>query len=618
MVSTALLVFFCQVAPFSSCFVYFLATVFERFTGRLLFMRDWLTYRIFVIFNLIFSTIGALYFIYINCLHGPVVFLLFEGIFVGEVLLVVEKCSSIMLFLVSCVSCVVHLYSCWYMINDTRLNKFLAYLSFFTGSMLVIVLAGNILQLLVGWELVGVSSFLLISFWDVRRETIRAACKALFINKIGDFFFFIAVAVIYRYSETFCISDIDPSLLLFFTIEHTPCIDVACICLVLAAFSKSAQLGFHTWLIDAMEGPTPVSALLHAATMVTAGVYLLERFYFLFVVCSLWVVHCVVVWGVITAMVGGLLAITQFDLKKIIAYSTMSQLGFMMTIVCISPDVALFHLVNHGWLKALLFLAAGVVIHSCNNEQDIRGFLPKLYVKLPITFIIFVLASVGMVAMPLTSSFLSKDIIYEVLLVVKYTQQMYFGMLVAGACTVWYSVRMIYYVFFFKKSFAIVDVNVYETKEPVYVVVFVYCVLIVVSIFSGYAFSFLLFNVDFFIDIKLYMTNVCVALISCIWFKWLGGFLVRHFTFLYRMYEVLAMRGGFDIIFSFFYRCMFAFLWELYCTVEMGFLQYFFGPLIVVFVRFFINFVLIFEQFDSFKVCIIGVVLLVLFSVFCS
>ena len=330
-----------------------------------------------------------------------------SGNFVANWSINIDPLSSVMLVVVTFVSALVHIYSIGYMSHDPHKPRFMSYLSLFTFSMLVLVVSDNFLQLFFGWEGVGLCSYLLIGFWYKKESANNAAIKAFIVNRVGDFGLAIGIFLIFFYFGTINFQEVfelAPQFiekkLVFFGFETT-LITLICLFLFIGAMGKSAQLGLHTWLPDAMEGPTPVSALIHAATMVAAGVFLLCRTGFLMTADALQVITWV---GVATALVAGFTAIAQRDIKKILAYSTVSQLGYMVaafglgSLVALSGGAshghavvsggaaaAMFHLTTHAFFKALLFLGAGAVIHALHHEQDMRR-MGGLRQRLPWTY----------------------------------------------------------------------------------------------------------------------------------------------------------------------------------------------------------------------------------------
>jgi len=330
-----------------------------------------------------------------------------------------DSLTSIMLIVVTFISTLVHLYSTEYMEYDPHLPRFMSYLSLFTFFMLILITANNFLQMFVGWEGVGLSSYLLINFWFTRIQANKAAIKAMLVNRVGDFSLLLAIFAIYfvfnslDYDTVFSLvpSMLDSKILI--AGFDVPALDMICVLLFLGAMGKSAQLGLHTWLPDAMEGPTPVSALIHAATMVTAGVFLLARCSYLFEY-SPFALGLVVFIGSATAFFASTTGLFQNDMKRVIAYSTCSQLGYMVFACGLSSyEVGVFHLSNHAFFKALLFLGAGSVIHAVADEQDMRkmGGLRRL---LPFTYGIMLIGSLALMGFPFLTGFYSKDTILEV------------------------------------------------------------------------------------------------------------------------------------------------------------------------------------------------------------
>jgi len=365
-----------------------------------------------------------------------------------------DSLTSVMLIVVTFISTLVHLYSTEYMENDPHLPRFMSYLSLFTFFMLILITANNFLQMFVGWEGVGLSSYLLINFWFTRIQANKSAIKAMLVNRVGDFFILLGLFSIYSIFNTLdyeIIFNLVPEFVNHYFIVgpfKVSSIDVICIFLFLGAMGKSAQLGLHTWLPDAMEGPTPVSALIHAATMVTAGVFLLARCSFLFEYSTI-ALNLVMIVGSLTAFFAATTGLFQNDMKKVIAYSTCSQLGYMIFACGLSSyEVGVFHLSNHAFFKALLFLGAGSVIHAVSDEQDMRkmGGLKNL---LPFSYSIMLIGSLALIGFPFLTGFYSKDTILEIAYA-KYTATghfcYYLGTL-AAFCTAFYSTRLLFLVF---------------------------------------------------------------------------------------------------------------------------------------------------------------------------
>jgi proton-translocating NADH-quinone oxidoreductase chain L len=330
----------------------------------------------------------------------------------------IDNLTSLMLVVVTFISFLVHFYSIGYMAHDPHVPRFMSYLSLFTFFMVILVTANNFLQMFVGWEGVGVSSYLLINFWFTRIQANKAAIKAMLVNRFGDFFILLAF---FGIASTFDSLDYDivfaqVPLYLDHTIRifgyQLPVIDTICLLLFLGAMGKSAQFSFHTWLPDAMEGPTPVSALIHAATMVTAGVFILARCSFLFEYSPL-VLHFIMLVGASTGVFASSSGLFQNDLKKVVAYSTCSQLGYMIFACGLSNyDIGIFHLTNHAFFKALLFLGAGSIIHANGDEQDMRK-LGGLRQLLPLSYAVMLIGSLTLAGSPFLAGFYSKDLILE-------------------------------------------------------------------------------------------------------------------------------------------------------------------------------------------------------------
>ena len=373
-----------------------------------------------------------------------------------------DTLTVLMLVVVTTVSTIVHLYSMGYMESDPHIPRFFSYLSLFTFFMIILVTADNLVQMFVGWEGVGLCSYLLINFWHTRLQANKAAIKAVIVNRVGDFGLVLGMLAVFYVFKTlnyttlfalvpFYALEIKGSLsLLGFNIDMLTFI---CICFFIGAVGKSAQLGLHTWLPDAMEGPTPVSALIHAATMVTAGVFLIARCSPLFEYSpsALMVVTC---FGAMTAFFAATTALVQNDLKRVIAYSTCSQLGYMIFACGTSNySVGVFHLANHAFFKALLFLSAGSVIHALGDEQDMRkmGGLAKL---IPFTYAMMFIGSISLMGFPFLTGFYSKDAILE-LAFGKFTVTSHFAYwlgTVSASLTAFYSMRLLYLTFINKTN----------------------------------------------------------------------------------------------------------------------------------------------------------------------
>ena len=330
----------------------------------------------------------------------------------------IDALSSVMLVVVTLISALVHIYSIGYMSHDPHRSRFMAYLSLFTFSMLTLVTSDNFLQLFFGWEGVGLCSYFLIGFWFKKESANAAAIKAFIVNRVGDFGFALGIFLIFyifgtiNYEEVFQqIPQITKKEIVFLGI-YINAINLICVLLFIGAMGKSAQILLHTWLPDAMEGPTPVSALIHAATMVTAGVFLVVRCSPIYEYSQL-ALSLITIVGMTTALFAASVALAQNDIKKIIAYSTCSQLGYMFFATGVGAyNVAMFHLFTHAFFKALLFLGSGSVIHSFKDEQDINQ-MGGAWRSLPYTYTLMVIGTLALTGFPFLSGFYSKDAIIE-------------------------------------------------------------------------------------------------------------------------------------------------------------------------------------------------------------
>ena len=322
-------------------------------------------------------------------------------------------------FLVTSVSLIVHIYSTVYMSHDPHQCRFMSYISLFTFFMLLLLSSDNFILLFLGWEGVGLCSYLLINFWFTRLQANKSALKAMVVNRVGDLGLALGIACIFLIFKTvdfaivFSLIPYACNLKLFFLFFNFGIVDLVCFLFFVGAVGKSAQIGLHSWLPDAMEGPTPVSALIHAATMVTAGVFLIVRCSPIFEY-SQSILFFIALWGAITTFFSGTIGVFQNDLKKVIAYSTCSQLGYMVFACGLSNySVSIFHVLNHGYFKALLFLSAGSVIHALHNEQDMRK-MGGLLQALPFTYVTFFIGSFALMGVPFLTGFYSKDVILEI------------------------------------------------------------------------------------------------------------------------------------------------------------------------------------------------------------
>ncbi|AHX10993.1 proton-translocating NADH-quinone oxidoreductase, chain L family protein [Neorickettsia helminthoeca str. Oregon] len=391
----------------------------------------------------------------------------------------VDRFISLMFAVVNTVSFVVHCYSIGYMKSDPHKSRFFAYLSLFTFAMLVLVSAGDFLQLFLGWEGVGVCSYLLIGFWFKKESANLASMKAFIVNRIGDFCFLVGIFAVYKIFGTLDFTDVTSSIELHLDtkILGFDAISFICLMLFIGCMSKSAQLGLHTWLPDAMEGPTPVSALIHAATMVTAGVFLVAKLSLLFESAPL--VRQLIMWiGIATAIFGGVIALYQDDIKKTIAYSTCSQLGYMFAACGASAYVAaVFHLATHAFFKALLFLCAGNVIHSVHGEQNMHK-MGGLRRRMPSTYYMMLIGSLALCGIFPFAGFYSKDLI---ILSLSFSEVPFILSILAVLCTSLYSCKLLILVFSGKERF-----DVKKFHSPSISMTLPLSLLVFFSVTSGY------------------------------------------------------------------------------------------------------------------------------------
>jgi NADH-ubiquinone oxidoreductase chain 5 len=416
-----------------------------------------------------------------------------------------DSLTVVMCIVVTFVSSLVHLYSIEYMSHDPHLPRFMSYLSLFTFFMLILVTADNFIQMFLGWEGVGLCSYLLINFWFTRVQANKAAIKAMIINRIGDFSLIMGILIMYvnfkavDYATVASLAPFFKSQTVNFLNIDFNILSLICVFLFLGAVGKSAQLGLHTWLPDAMEGPTPVSALIHAATMVTAGVFLIARSSFLYEQAPD-ILKFVTVLGAATAFFASSVGLLQNDLKRVIAYSTCSQLGYMVFSCGLSDySAGIFHLANHAFFKALLFLGAGAVIHAVNDEQDMRkmGGLKKL---VPFTYSAMTIGSLALIGFPFLAGFYSKDLILE-LSYGKFTSYSHFSYFLGtfGAfLTAFYSTRLVCLTFLVKPNgYKPVIGFAKETFSNIFIAL---CLLTIPSIFVGFLTKDMLVGVgsDFF------------------------------------------------------------------------------------------------------------------------
>ena len=477
----------------------------------------------------------------------------------------IDFLTSTMILIVNLISALVQFYSIGYMREDKSIARFFCYLNLFSFFMLILVSSGNLLQLYLGWEGVGLCSYLLISFWFYKKSASNASLKAFIVNRVGDMFFILGIILIYLTFDSITFTNIFSNLndyegikynFLFFDVDV---INIICLFLILGAMGKYAQIGFHTWLPDAMEAPTPVSALIHAATMVTAGVFLICKMSFFFN-SSIFASNFIVLIGSITAIFAASVALTHNDIKKIIAYSTCSQLGFMFIAAGFSLyNLAIFHLVIHAFFKSLLFLGAGSVIHSLNHEQNIKK-MGKLWKKLPLTYIVMIIGSLALSGIPFFSGYYSKELIINSGLSsdLFLSRYVYFISIITVLLTSAYSFRLIYHVFHGPLKFSNTQYN--KIKETSFYILSPLLLLGFLAIFSGYflkdffindkyAHLWVNANVENLSDIYLHQKNYLINFIPTI-FAFLGILLIFYIYF-FNQNLILFLKKKFSSIYQF-------------------------------------------------------------------
>lgn len=484
-----------------------------------------------------------------------------------------DALTNLMLFVVVSVSFFVHLYSLSYMENDPHFQRFISYLSLFTFFMIILVTAGNFFQMFLGWEGVGLASYLLIGFWYSRFGAVKSSIKAMVINRIGDFGMILAIILIYSISQSldytvyFPLTPYYVSSMYHFLNLNFYALDLISLLLFVGVCGKSAQLGLHVWLPDAMEGPTPVSALIHAATMVTAGVFILVRASIIFEFSN-FVLSLIVFIGSLTAFVAATVGIFQNDIKRIIAYSTCSQLGYMVLSAGLSfYFVSFFHLFTHAFFKALLFLGAGSIIHAMSDDQDLRRY-GGLLTLLPFSYVLFWLGSLALIGFPFLAGFYSKDLILELVFCSFKVNSFLTGVLglLAAFCTAFYSFKIIYLTFFaYSSSYRAYLIDCSESAFYMFLPLFSLSLLsifvgffftdLVVSVGSGFWFnstSFWFYNNVFF---DLIYLNILFKL-SPLFFSILGGVLSFSIYYFYSFFtiEQIYLAGSFKRWYEFFNR----------------------------------------------------------------
>jgi NADH-quinone oxidoreductase subunit L len=428
--------------------------IFAGFFGTLL---GKMATNIITILGVLISTVLSLYVFNHHVLDGGEIFNqnIYTWMQIGNLNIsvgfLIDNLTAVMLVVVSFVSLMVHIYTIGYMHDDAGYTKFFSYISLFTFSMFMLVMSNNFMQLFFGWEAVGLVSYLLIGFWHHKESAIEANLKAFLVNRVGDFGFLLGISLVLMYFGSLDYVEVFASLdnvVSATMLDGISVITVICILLFIGAMGKSAQVPLHIWLPGSMEGPTPISALIHAATMVTAGIFMVSRMSPMFELSETALIVVMIV-GAITALFMGLLGIVQNDIKKVVAYSTLSQLGYMTVALGVSAySVAIFHLMTHAFFKALLFLAAGSVIVALHHQQDIRkmGGLRK---KMPITYWTALIGTLALIGFPGFAGFYSKDMIIEAVHFssLPFADWVYYVVVAGVFITAFYSLRMFFLVF---------------------------------------------------------------------------------------------------------------------------------------------------------------------------
>lgn len=593
---------------FSSLFNSILIGVFGKYFGRqsVIFMA---------LLTMIISLFFTLIILFEILFNQNIIIIDFYNLFIiNEIKINIgflfDSLTSIMLLVVIGISTFVHIFTAGYMSHDPFIVRFYTYLGFFTFFMVILITSDNFLQLFVGWEGVGVCSYLLINFWYNRVAANKAAIKAMLMNRIADVFFIFAIILILFYFKTvnyiivFSLIDFLQYVTLFIFFMEIKIIDLILFLLFLGAIGKSAQIGLHTWLPDAMEGPTPVSSLLHAATMVTAGVFLLIRCSFIFEKSNA-ILFLIILFGSITALFSALVATYQYDIKKIIAYSTCSQLGYMFFSSGLSNyNITLFHLFNHAFFKALLFLGAGSIISSLWDEQDMRKMGALVY-KLPFTYISILIGSLAILGFPFLTGFYSKDILLETTYISYSLDALYIyimGILTAFF-TAMYSMKLIFFVFISKTN--IYNKNIVLQENNIFILIPLFS-LSILSIFIGYLFSEIFIGIgtnylqnsifiefEHYNNIEMEFLSPLIKLMPLIW-TFLGLYLsyvffyklnikkkvlnIKMFRIKKNLYEFFFNAGFFNFIYNKIYLYFFILFYEINVkNIEKGLFEWF-GP----------------------------------------
>lgn len=529
-----------------------------------------------------------------------------------------DPVSSVMLIVVNTISFFVHFYSIDYMKNDFFSSRFMSYLSLFTLFMLILVSSDNFLQLFVGWEGVGLVSYLLINFWFTIREANKSAIKAMIMNRIGDIGLALAICLIYfefktlDYNIIFAISHFFYNDFIYLNNDYVHVFTLITIFILIGAVGKSAQFGLHTWLPDAMAGPTPVSALIHAATMVTAGVFILIRSSII-IDYSINGLFFIMIIGVFTAFFSSTIGLFQNDIKKIIAYSTCSQLGYMVFICGLSNySLSLFHLTNHAFFKALLFLSAGSIIHALSDEQDIRKYGGLLKV-LPFSYLMILIGSLSLMGIPFLTGFYSKDLIIEIAFTSYFLNNffVYWLSVITAFFTSMYSIRLIWFTFFvkpngYKSSYQHINDSPFFMAIPLFF-------LCLCSIFFGYFFRdiFVGLGVDTWLNsfnyysknilflesefLPFYIKNIPLffsllgVFIVYFFYNYLNLFFKKYNIFIIYIYRFFSYKWYIDVLYNkIIVKFFFDISYKYVKYVDRGFIELI-GPLGVVrFINYFI------------------------------
>jgi NADH-quinone oxidoreductase subunit L len=438
---------------------------------------------------------GAVAFVNVALGHAPTTVVLFtwidSGAFEANWALRYDTLSATMIAMITLISTLIHIYSIGYMSHDDSQPRFMAYLSLFTFAMLMLVSADNLVQVFFGWEGVGLASYLLIGFWYHKPSANAAAIKAFVVNRVGDVGFALGIAAVFvlfgsvEFDTIFAAAPEQQHVMWKLAGIEMRAVELACVLMFIGAMGKSAQLGLHVWLPDAMEGPTPVSALIHAATMVTAGVFLVCRMSPLFELAPV-ALSIVTVVGASTALFAATVGCVQNDIKRVIAYSTCSQLGYMFFAAGVGAyPAAVFHLITHAFFKALLFLGAGSVIHAMSDEQDIRR-MGGIWKKIPITYALMWIGNLALAGVPFFAGYYSKDMVLEAAFGAHSTVGMYAFIcgLIAAFLTAFYSWRLLILTFHGKPR-ASAETMAHVHESP-FVMVGPLLVLAVGAVFAGY------------------------------------------------------------------------------------------------------------------------------------